>query len=291
MGTNHPKSVSGRSKPSTNAGKSVLQKGMRVASPQLCAQQLSTVSPPTRKSYWGIVWAIALIAGLASGMVGISWLSVQLIVNPQSVKWVNRFVPGWITDRVIEQPAKSLQEIRSELHQQGKLPGDFISLGKSLSFWDGKTPAADWLLPVRQVEANCMFNCDRIVELRVYQTATDQRRSLITKDAYYLVRQLAITGLEESFAIAPLVEASSENQGSSRALPLTQIDRYEGTVPKQGVWLNLSGTHKRGNDAIAYGQILYYHPAHYHLSVKLQWTSPSEDEPVWKEVSGGAPPN
>lgn len=283
MGRILPKPLPNRPKLPANTRKLAPGKSNRAALP-----------PPTRKrvaiSYWGLAWAIALVGSAAGGAVGLGWLSIQLIINPQSVQWVNQWVPGWSIAQKSDQSAKSLQEIRTELRQQGKAPGEWLALGKSRSFLDGRTPTGDWLLPVVQPAPNCLTNCDRIVELRVYQTATDQGRSLTAKEKYYLVSQLATPGLEESFAIAPLVEASSENQGSSRVLPLTQLSRYEGTVPKQGIWLNLSGTRTRGDEAIAYGQILYYHPNTQHLSTKLQWTSPTGEEPIWKEVTGANTP-
>ncbi|MBF2028647.1 MAG: hypothetical protein IGS48_18095 [Oscillatoriales cyanobacterium C42_A2020_001] len=260
------------------------------ARPGPISRVASPATSRVRGSHWNLVWAIALMGCAAGGVVGLGWVGSQLIINPQSVRWVNQWVPGWNVAKENHQLAKSLQEIRAELRQQGKLSGEFLALGKNLSFLDGRTPTADWLLPVIQPAPNCLTNCDRIVELRVYQTATNPGRSLTTKERYYLVSQLATPGLEESFAIAPLVEANSENQGSSRALPLTQLSRYEGTVPKRGIWLNLSGTRTRGDEAIAYGQILYYHPHTQHLSAKLQWTSPTGEEPIWKEVTGADTP-
>ncbi|MGC8711141.1 MAG: hypothetical protein ACP5RH_02005 [Leptodesmis sp.] len=74
-------------------------------------------------------------------------------------------------------------------------------------------------------------------------------------------------GPEESFVVAPLVDAHSDSQGSSHVLPLDHLSRFEGKVPAQGIWLNLSGRRQWGNDTIAYGQIIHYYPKHHHLAV------------------------
>lgn len=260
-------------------------------SPQSALAKPQVVPAKTdKRSIWKYFWAIVLVLGAASGVVGLGWISVQLIVNPQSLSWVNRFVPGWSNHPLQEEPAKSLEKIRSELQQKGLIPGDLIPLGKSLSFQDGRSSTTDVLLPVRQTRPNCQTLCDRLVELRVYQTAPDPSQKVDSGDEYYLVGQLPISGVEESFAIAPLVEANSENQGSSRVLPLTDLNRYESTQSPQGIWLSLKGSEIRGDVTVTYGQVLYYHLKSQHLSSKLQWTSPAGEEPIWKPVTGGGSP-
>jgi len=156
----------------------------------------------------------------------------------------------------------------------------------SLLFFDSDTPSA--CSGVVHSEPACFVNCSRIVELRIYQQAPPATPST---EAYYLVHELTVAGIEESFAIAPLVDATSHNQGSSRMLPLTTLSRYEDGAPTSGIWLNLSGTRTQGDDTIAYGQVLYYHPTAHHLSVKLTWTSPTGDTPVWKSVTGSKLPD
>jgi hypothetical protein len=215
-------------------------------------------------------------------------VALQLIVNPRS-RWVSQWFPGWLPSNLTEQPPKTIQDIRAELRKQGKTTGELLELGQNASVIDGRSLTSDWLLPVVEQRSNCQTDCDRMVELRVYQTATDGK-SATNQPLYYLVNQLAIAGPEESFAIAPLVDAKSENQGSSRALPLTSLTRYEGLPASQGVWLNLSGRRDRGNELLVYGQIIHYSPSRFHLSKKLQWTSPAGEDPIWKEVTGGNTP-
>jgi hypothetical protein len=71
-----------------------------------------------------------------------------------------------------------------------------------------------FLLPVYKERANCQSDCKYIVELRVYQSEYRETQSAAEK-YYHLATQLPVTGPEESFVIAPLVDATSENQGSS----------------------------------------------------------------------------
>lgn len=280
-----PKSTLNRSSTISGRGK----RGTELALVASAPVSIGSIPPQPRRKrqVWSVVGAIGLIAASASGVAGLSWLSVQLIVNPQAEVWLNSLVPGWSRNRVAEQPAYSLRDIRDQIRRQGWLAGELMPLGRGISFLDGKTPTTDVLLPVLQVQQNCSMECDRVVQLRVYQAATPRQAS--EQEKYYLVDQLAITGLEESFAIAPLVEAESANQGSSRLLPLTHLSRFEESAAA-GIWLNLSGKRSRGDETIAYGQIFYYHPKRQHLSSKLQWTSPAGDEPIWKEVTGGGSP-
>lgn len=289
MGTYSPNSSAKQSKAVRKSAKLPAQ----APKASLSVVQSPTIAPgkpSTAYRAWIIVGALAMILSAGGGAVGLAWLSYRLIVNPQAVKWVSHWVPGWSLQLPGEQPTQTLKEIRTELRNQGQTTGELIPLGKNQSFVDGKTPVKDWLVPIRKTESNCFANCDRIVELRVYQTAPEPPQSVEAEEQYYLVHQVATPGLEESFAIAPLAEATSANQGSSRLLPLTQLSRYEDNVPKQGVWLHLSGSRVRGDETIAYGQVLYYNPKHQHLSAKLSWTSPTAEIPVWKNVTGDRTP-
>ena len=235
-----------------------------------------------------VAGAIALIVLLSGGIVGCGWLALQLIVNPQSSGWVSQWFPGWVPSKGAEHPPKTLYAIRAELRSQGKTTGELLELGQNVSFMDDRTTVSDLLLPVLEQRPNCQTDCDQIVELRLYQTAIDGKNAT-SELLYSLVDQLAIAGPEESFAIAPLVDAKSDNQGSSRALPLTSVTRSD--LPSaQGVWLTLSGKRDQGNETLAYGQIIHYNPSRFHLSKKLQWTSPTGEAPIWKEITGGGTP-
>ncbi len=246
------------------------------------------VYPKPKVKGWRVASAIALLVLLSGCLVGSGWLALHLIVNPQSSGWVSQWFPGWLPSKGAERPPKTLHGIRAELRSQGKTTGELLELGKNVSFMDDRTPATDLLLPVLEPRSNCQTDCDQIVELRLYQTAIDGK-SAASEPLYSLVDHLAIAGPEESFAIAPLVDAQSDNQGSTRSLPLTRVTRSD-LPAAQGIWLTLSGKRDRGNETLAYGQIIHYHPSRFHLGKKLQWTSPAGETPIWKEVTNGGTP-
>jgi hypothetical protein len=232
-----------------------------------------------------------VILASGSGIVYSGWLGVQMIVNPQRVSWLNRYLPGLVPLPIDYVPAKSMGEIRREILARQHIPGDAISLGSNVSIQDYQTPASDLLVPVYQRQPNCQDACDRLVELRLYQSAnTPGATKTHQEKRYHLVTELAMTGIEESFAIAPFVQASAAHQGSTRILPLTTIERFQGKVPPAGVWLNLSGRQERSEGTIRYGQIIHYNPKRFYLASKLQWTSSTDKPPVWQEVTGGGFP-
>lgn len=288
MGTSSPHPPPPRSHPRTPRGKP-LTKPLHSAQP---AQMVVKVIPPPRSLWrvWSVLGAIGLLLSAGAITTGLGWVSIQLIVKPQAMQPLTQWIPGWQKQQSPDTPSHTFTEIRAELRRQGLQSGELLDLGKNQSILDGKKPVPAWLMPVLQTTANCFTDCDRIVELRIYQRTPERPRTPDAEEQYHLVTQLPLTGLEESLAIAPLVDATSTNQGSSRMLPFTQIQRYEGVVPPQGLWFNVSGSRTRGDEAIAYGQVVYYHPSSHHLSVKLSWTSPAAEPPIWKEMTGGNSP-
>ena len=236
----------------------------------------------------GFSWsAIVLLFLCAGGLTGAGWLGIQLIVNPQTLLWMNRLLPDWIPVPVTGlKPPQTLDEVRHELAQAGRTLGEAMPLGKNVSALDHKTMVADVLLPVLAQRSNCQSDCDQIVELRVYQTIPNHQR----EQRLQLLDQLAIVGPDESFVLAPLINAGDTHQGSTRSLPLMSLKQFEGNVPTQGVWLNLSGRWVRGDSTIAYGQVLHYHPSRVNLHQMLEWSSPVGQDPVWQNVTGDDTP-
>lgn len=235
-------------------------------------------------SSWSAIASILIAIG---GLVGASWLGLQLMVTPQTLLWINHFLPAWIPIPVTGlKPPQTMDAIQRELTQAGRIPGEPIQLGKNISFLDHKTTVADVLLPVLSRRSNCQSDCEQIVELRLYQTTPTQQR----EPTLQLLDQQAIVGPDETFVLAPLINAGDANQGSTRSLPLMTLHRFEGQVPTQGVWLNLSGRWLRGDSTIAYGQVLHYNPGRFHLHQMLEWSSPVGQDPVWREVTGGGLP-
>ena len=231
--------------------------------------------------------ALVIIVLAAGGLASAGWLGGQLIVDPQTLLWVNRFLPDWIPIPVtgLKSP-QTMEAIQKELTQAGRILGEPIQLGKNISFLDHKTTVSDVLLPVLAQRSNCQSNCEQIVQLRVYQTIPGAQR----EQTFQLLDQQAIMGPDETFVLAPLINAGDTNQGSTRSLPLMTLNRFEGKVPTRGVWLNLSGRWLRGDGTIAYGQVLHYNPSRFHLHQMLEWSSPVGQEPVWQEMFGGGSP-
>ncbi|XHX79683.1 MAG: hypothetical protein RBJ76_07110 [Stenomitos frigidus ULC029] len=235
-------------------------------------------------SAWSAIVIIVLAAG---GLASAGWLGGQLIVDPQTLLWVNRFLPDWIPIPVtgLKSP-QTMAAIQQELTQAGRILGEPIPLGKNISFLDHKTTVSDVLIPVLAQRSHCQSNCEQIVQLRLYQTIPGAQR----EPTFQLLEQQVIVGPDETFVLAPLISAGDTNQGSARSLPLMTLNRFEGKVPTQGIWLNLSGRWLRGDGTIAYGQVLHYNPSRFHLHQMLEWSSPVGQEPVWQEMFGGGSP-
>jgi len=227
-------------------------------------------------------WAIALLL-LSLGLIGgTGWLAVQLVVNPQANQSVNRWFPGWLPRSGGLTPPRTLAEIDREIQQMGRMGGDRLFLGMATSLADGRSPVAEFLLPLWMRRPHCPQNCDQIVELQIYQAAPGVQ----DPGRFYRVSQMAIAGPEESFVIAPLVDAQSDTQGSARALPLTRLDRLTEKAPP-GIWLSLSGEWIRGKTTVTYGRLVRYNPSRSYLAGMLDWSSPAGDFPRWQEITGG----
>ncbi|MCY7323652.1 MAG: hypothetical protein LH660_18065 [Phormidesmis sp. CAN_BIN36] len=233
---------------------------------------------------WETVGAIGLLSGAAALLIGGAWLSVEFILDPRSVIWLNQYLPEGSKILVAgSEELRTLAELQAALKKTGRAIGDPISLESTLK--EAKK-SSDLLLPVLSRKEPCDLDCDRIMELRVYRpTANSDRQG---KQNYIeLISQLSVNGLDESFVLTPFAEVRGDDQGSSRILPLTTLQRFEDKVPSQGVWLNLSGQRAQGDSSVAYGEIVHYNPSQTHLSVLLRWTSPIGEAPVWQKRAKG----
>ncbi len=86
-----------------------------------------------------------------------------------------------------------------------------------------------FLLPVLERQPICQKNCEQIVELRLYQSASIRQPS--NETYYQLVEQVLIEGLDETLAIAPLVQVGIADYAFDRSLPLTQLHQFTGKTP------------------------------------------------------------
>ena len=221
--------------------------------------------------------ALAILVASGAAVVGGIWLAILLMVNPNAVVWLNRYLPQWTRISVSDSsPPKTLETIQNEVRQSGLIPGEALFLSKN-GIDDGSTAL---LLPISKSPPACQLNCEQLVQLRVYQP---------TKPGYYeLATQLEIAGPEEYFVLSSLLNTQADQATESRSLPLTKISRFDDKAPEPGFWFNLSGQRLSGDTPMTYGQVVHYNPDQMHLSVMLQWTTPNEQTPYWQQVTGDA---
>ncbi len=253
-------------------------------------------SPPSKSnthrpyhSWLAYLTALLLLLTASGVVVGVAWAAVQYLLNPEALPFLQRWLPQSQRPliRGIAAP-QTLAEIRQSWRYRQKTTGEFFSLGSNRSFLDGRTPVAEFLLPVLQTQAGCATPCQAIVELQLYQAMPHGATSSLRPMRFYLVNQWPIAKTEEAFIVTTLMEA--DGMGASRQLPLTTLTRFEGAPGGDGIWLNLSGVTHRHNLAIAYGQVLYYNPRSYHLSPLLEWASPAGKSPQWERFEAQALP-
>lgn len=246
---------------------------------------------PGQKSSWVGVGVVILMLLVAATGIGFSIrFGAELILNPQSLNWLNRWLPNWIPVPVTGlQHPQTLQQIKTEIEQAGRVAGEALALGQNRSFLDSQFMASDLLVPVMERQPNCQNDCGKIVELRLYQSVPLRQKTVGQVLTFHLINQLAIAGPEELFVIAPLVSNQSDTHGSTRQLPLTGLKRFENKSLPPGIWLNLSGQWSR-QQTVIYGKIVHYNPSRFHLSTMLEWSSTTGEEPTWQRVIGTEPP-
>lgn len=235
---------------------------------------------PQQGSWLASMVAMTVLLCSAGLITTFAWISIQFILNPDQVSLVNQFLPKWgkISDNNAER-AQTLKEIEDSLSKQGQIAGQILALERDTT--------TSFLLPVFKQRTNCQSDCKYIVELRVYQRAGNLKVQSVSQGYYHLTAQLGVTGPEESFVVAPIVDATDDNQGSSLPLPLSEVGRFENGAPSPGVWLYLRGQRQQGTSAIAYGHIVYYNLERAHLQLMMPWTSPNGQLPQWREVTAG----
>ncbi len=241
-----------------------------------------SISKTLLRIRWGTVGAIVVLIGAAGLVAGSAWLSVQFIVDPRSVVWLNQYLPAGAKIPVGADEPRTLADVQTALKKAGLTMGDPILLERP------KTKATDLLLPILKRKENCDLNCDRLTELRVYRPVSNSNgRS--PKDTVQMISQMSVDELEESFVAAPIVRARPGYQSADRSLPFSTLQRFEDKTTPQGTWLNLSGQTDARDNSIFYGQVIYYSPDRTRLSVVLRWTSPAGELPTWQKPAKGNP--
>jgi hypothetical protein len=241
---------------------------------------VSFKSPPKkpRKRNWLVgLGASILILSSAGLIAGGAWLSIQLIIDPNALIWLNRFLPAWTRIPLVAKDSlQTLEQIGAGVTERGLFLGESIPLNSQ---------GTEILLPIIKKISSCETNCQQIVELRVYQAQREGQY-------YQLISQTIPVGPDD-VQIVPIPENPEEFASAPhtpRQLPLTNLSQFEGKVPAPGVWLLLTGRLVQGDAPILYGQVLHYNPATLHLGVLASWHSPSGQIPSWQEVTGGKLP-
>ncbi|MDZ8239192.1 MAG: hypothetical protein RMZ69_18920 [Nostoc sp. ChiQUE01a] len=240
-----------------------------------------TLQKPKRGSWLSSTLAIAILLSSASLIITFAWISVLFIFNPDQISWLNKILPTWaqIPLGKHERP-QTFKQIELDLSKKNLIVGEILPLYQGMK--------NSFFMPVFQQRANCEFDCQKLVEIRVYQRSQELEFKSESENYYYLETQLPITGPEESFVISSLADTTLESQDISVPLPLTKVQRFEGQTPSPGVWFNLQGERQQGTSGLAYGHIIYYNPERSNLQLMLSWTSPNGQLPKWQQVTGDA---
>ncbi|NET00752.1 MAG: hypothetical protein F6K61_09275 [Sphaerospermopsis sp. SIO1G1] len=252
-------------------------------------KRLSEKSP--QSSIWRskLSSALALMVLLSIGSIIIScgWISILFIIDPQRVAWLNNFLPSEAKINISETDIpKTLTEIKKSLKQQKLTTGEILAL-ESHSSQNNQLPNI-FLLPVFKERNKCRSDCQELVELRVYKKSKEIEFNLQKEPHYYQGQKIEINGLSQFFVEAPVGSNVSiaGNENKEVYLPLTEIKTFDKPKSLPGLWFDLQGKHKQGNQSIIYGQIVHYNPQLRSLENMLFWKNPNNKVPQWQQVTG-----
>lgn len=229
---------------------------------------------------------ISTVAGMLALVGAGLYTGYQLVMNPSADTLLDKVWPEWRDINKAEPQAQPWSEIEASIAAAELEVGEPISLHK-----DGFDPSQirPFLLPLLHRRAGCETNCTRIAELRVYRPSQPSSWPPQPDQAFIPVDQLYVSGLSENFVLRPRQEALDLPGGSDRTLSLTDIVTMQDDAPDTGRWFTLQGQYTLGGDPVLYGQMLHYDPDLRRLNFQLSWTSPANERPAWRELSGAAP--
>ncbi|MGJ3253046.1 MAG: hypothetical protein ACFE0J_18225 [Elainellaceae cyanobacterium] len=270
------------------------------------SQKARSAGPRHRVSIKVFLMASGLLISTI-GLIGSGgWLAVQLILNPESVTWLNRVLPLQNRNPFKHSP-QTLSKIQAALVQDGLRSGTLLPLASS-SNTRGLSDDSDVLLPILSRRPHCLetasssdsvpfsLECGHIAELRVYRPIentplADQFSSGSADETLWvLIERVAVSGPDESFVVAPFIPLGIASPGSARTLPLDRVQFIPGDAsPAEGIWLHLVGEWMKGRHRALYGQVVYYDSERHRLSLMLQWTSPANTLPAWKPITAQTP--
>ncbi len=240
---------------------------------------------------WMADWlGVSFLFGCSSLVAVGGWLSLQLIVDPNAVTWLDDLLPEWSPIELgSNQSLQTFSQIEDNLRREGLIPGETIPLAKAVPTDTGES---DLLLPVIKQSSQrsslaCPSPCQEIVELRVYESFRSPYQRSGSKPYFRMVNQLFVQQAPSFFHQSSMIKTKNETENMGA---MTNLRPFQGKVPEAGVWFNLSGQQLQGNRTIPYGQIIHYNPTHNHLSLMLEWKSEAGQAPVWQEITGGGDP-
>lgn len=238
------------------------------------------------------IWSslnLLLLAGMTTTVVGLTWLSYQVITDPDVAFWLNQYLPTSQGKQAAANQPRTLQQILKGLQRQEQSPGKPIVLASDT---DVRTPlktTKDILVPI--YDKSCSEpSCRKIQHLHVYRSLKlpSPLRIFQGKRYYRLLDRIAIQGPTEA-TLVNLARNPRLVTGSTRPMNLSRVEVYN-PAPKPGSWLRLTGLRREGNATSAYGQMLYFHPSKARLVLMLNWASPSGQYPQWQQVTGDQKP-
>jgi hypothetical protein len=244
------------------------------------------------------VLALTMLGGSAAAILTFGWISFLFILNPQQIIWLNEYLPQAkkIGSKNQNLP-KTLAEIESILKQKNLVAGEILSLTNQQSDQknnQNKQKPNLFLMPILQRVDNCDSDCQKLLEIRVYQQSKEIEFNLQSQIHYDLVKTLTVTGPTQFFVKSPwgknvsqpVSDKEQENQKENN-LPLTSIQMFsDSSLP--GFWFNLQGKYQQGDEAIAYGEIVHYNPQLRSLQQLLTWKNPTGKLPQWQQITGNS---
>jgi hypothetical protein len=228
---------------------------------------------------WKSIGSFCAIASASGFIISSTWLSAQFIIDPRSVIWMNRYLPEQARIPVSAWgDPKTMQELQTDLRKAGLVLGEPIRIHTAKS-------QTDLLIPIFKPDKDS--GDDRLTELRAYRIVLNPTPN--KQQALQFINQMEVRELPEDFVTEPLVRARAIDPSSDRPVPFTTVQRFDDRAPNNGVWLTFGGKLQQGENAIAYGQVVYYNPTTTAMSVMLSWTSPNGEFPSWQNVPKGRP--
>jgi hypothetical protein len=216
--------------------------------------------PSVKKSFLGLSNFSLLLFAITITSLS-AWIGYILILEPNSVLWINRFLPKSLQIPIaIQKAPQTLEVIKKEAQEENLIVGESMPLGEEI------------LIPFYQVLKSCTENCQAIVEIRVYTPNYVNGEEL----NYVLLDLITIGELNGFFA--------DQFKDFSEPLKLTKLELLENSPNTGGSWFNLSGETK--DTTSIYGHILYYDPFQKNLSLMLPWQTKTKKYPHWQEITG-----